>query len=143
MARDYVPYVKTYNAKDTTIVITKAGGVATYITGLGEDMWGFEKAEDLAEDTVGAMGDVCRNEINNPIYNATVTVQRTSPQYNFLRSLAKETEPFSIWMTNKALGIKEGGSKALCTSVPASNLGASAEDAEFGFTVYDGVSVEE
>ena len=122
-----------YNAKDTTIIVK-----GTYITGLGEDMWSFEKAEDLAEDSVGAQGDVVRNEINNPIYNATVTVQRTSPQYNFLRSLKNETEPFEIWMINKALGTKEGGSKALCTTVPASNLGSSAEDVEFGFTVYDG-----
>lgn len=122
-----------YNAKDTTIIVA-----GTYITGLGEDMWNFEKAEDLAEDSVGAQGDVVRNEINNPIYNATITVQRTSPQYNFLRSLKNRTEPFSIWMINKALGTKEGGSQALCSTVPPSNLGASAEDAEFGFTVYDG-----
>ena len=122
-----------YNAKDTTIIVKN-----TYITGLGEDMWSFEKAEDLAEDSVGAQGDVVRNEINNPIYNATVTVQRTSPQYDFLRSLAKETTPFPIWMINKTLKTKEGGTQALCTSVPASSLGASAEDVEFGFTVYDG-----
>ena len=126
-----------YNAKDTTIIVD-----GTYITGLGEDMWSFEKAEDLAEDSVGAQGDVVRNEINNPIYNATVTVQRTSPQFNFLRSLKSRTEPFSIWMINKALGTKEGGSKALCTSVPASSLGTSAEDAEFAFTVYDGEIAE-
>lgn len=122
-----------YNAKDTTIIVD-----TTHITSLGEDMWNFEKAEDLAEDSVGAQGDVVRNEINNPIYNATITVQRTSPQYNFLRSLINRTEPFPIWMINKALGTKEGGSQALCTSVPPSSLGTSAEDVEFGFTVYDG-----
>lgn len=126
-----------YNAKDTTIIVD-----GTFITGLGEDMWNFEKAEDLAEDSVGAQGDVIRNEINNPIYNATVTVQRTSPQYNFLRSLKNRTEPFPIFMINKALGVKEGGSQALCTSVPPSGLGASAEDVEFAFTVYDGDSTE-
>ena len=122
-----------YNAKDT--IINVAG---VNITSLGEDMWSFEKAEDLAEDSVGAQGDVVRNEINNPIYTATVTVQRTSPQYNFLRGLKSRTTPFPIWMTNKALGVKEGGAKALCTSIPASSLGAAAEDVEFTFTVYDG-----
>ena len=127
-----------YSANDTTIVID---GIT--ITGLAESMWSFEKAEDLAEDTVGAQGDVVHNEIINPIYNATVTVQRTSPQYKFLRDLIKRTEPFSIWMINKALGAKEGGSKALCTSVPASSLGTSAEDVEFGFTVYDGEIISE
>ena len=122
-----------YNAKDTTIIVD-----GTYITGLGEDMWNFEKREDLAEDSTGAQGDVVRNEINDPIYDATVTVQRTSPQYNFLRSLKNRKDPFPIYMINKALGTKEGGSQALCTSVPPSNLGTSAEDVEFGFTVYDG-----
>lgn len=126
-----------YNAKDTSIIVDD-----THITGLGEDMWNFEKEEDFAEDTVGAQGDVVRNEINNPIHKATVTVQRTSPQYNFLRGLKNRTEPFPIWMTNKALGIKEGGSKAMLASAPASTLGASAEDAEFVFTVYDGESTE-
>ena len=122
-----------YNANETSIVV---GGVN--ITGLGEDMWSFEKEEDLAENSVGAQGDVVRNEINNPIYNATITVQRTSPQYNYLCELKTRTEPFEIWMTNKALGVKEGGAKALMTSYPASSLGASAEDVEFTFTVYDG-----
>ena len=122
-----------YNAKDTTIMVD-----GTYITGLGEDMWSFEKEEDLAENSVGAQGDVVRSEINNPIYNATVTVQQTSPQVNFLFSLKNRTEPFPIWMINKALKRKEGGSKALMTSVPEDSLGATAEDLEFGFTVYDG-----
>ncbi len=124
-----------YNAKDTTIMVD-----GVYITGLGEDMWNFEKEEDLAENTVGAQGDVVRNEINNPIYTATVTVQRTSPQAKHLLSLKAKTEPFAVWMINKALGIKEGGSKAMLSSAPATALGASAEDLEFVFTVYDGVS---
>lgn len=126
-----------YNAKDTQIIVD-----GVYITGLGEDMWNFEKEEDYAEDSVGAQGDVVRNEINNPIHKATVTVQRTSPQFNFLRDLKKRTEPFSIWMINKALGSKEGGDKAMLASAPPSALGASAEDCEFVFTVYDGVSTD-
>ena len=126
-----------YNAKDTTIMVD-----GTYITGLGEEMWNFEKEEDFAEDTVGAQGDVVRNEINNPIYKATVTVQRTSPQFNFLSGLKSRTEPFPIWMINKALGVKEGGSQAMLASAPASSLGASAEDADFVFTVYDGQSTQ-
>lgn len=127
-----------YNAKDTTIIVKD-----TFITGLGEDMWNFERADDLAEDTVGAQGDVIRNENNNPIHTATVTIQRTSPQAKFLLALKNETEPFSVWMINKALGLKEGGDKALLASAPATTLGASAEDLEFVFTVYDGSSTVE
>ena len=126
-----------YNAKDTQIIVK-----GTYITGLGEDMWNFEKEEDYAEDSVGAQGDVVRNEINNPIHKATVVVQRTSPQFSFLRNLARETEPFSVWMINKAMKVKEGGDKAMLASAPPSAFGASAEDVEFVFTVYDGVSTD-
>ena len=126
-----------YDAKDTDIIVG-----TTHITGLGEDMWNFEKEEEFAEDTVGAQGDVVRNVVNNPIYKATITVQRTSPQYKYLISLKNETVPFPVWMINKALGIKEGGSKAMIASVPASALGATAEDAEFVFTVYDGCTME-
>lgn len=124
-----------YNAKDTTIMVNNV-----YITGLGEEMWNFEKEEDLAENTVGAQGDVIRNEINNPIYTATITVQRTSPQVRHLLDLKGATEPFPIWMINKALNLKEGGTKAMLASAPATALGASAEDLEFVFTVYDGTS---
>lgn len=127
-----------YNAKDT--VITVDGLV---ITGLGEDMWSFEKEEALAENVVGAQGDVVRSEINNSIYNATITVQATSPAVSHLMSLKDRTEPFPIWMINKALGRKEGGAMAMMTEFPADSLGASAEDLEFSFTVYDGsVTIE-
>lgn len=127
-----------YNAKDTVITVD-----GVHITGLGENMWNFEKSEALAEDSVGAQGDVCRSEINNSIHTATIGVQRTSPQYNFLISLKNRTEPFPIWCNNKPLGIKEGGTMALVSEKPASSLGATAEDAEFAFTVYDGDTITE
>lgn len=122
-----------YNAKDTSIVID-----GVYISGLGEDMWSFEKEEALAENSVGAQGDVVRSEMNNPIYNATVTVQATSPQLNYLWSLKDRTDPFPVWMINKALGRREGGTMAMITELPEDTLGAAAEDISFSFTVYDG-----
>lgn len=125
--------VTRYNAKDTVITVK-----GVHITSLGESMWNFEKTEALAEDSVGAQGDVVRSEVNNPLYTATITVQRTSPQYNFLVKLKDETVPFPIWCNNTSLGIKEGGEMALVSEKPASTLGATAEDVEFAFTVYDG-----
>ena len=122
-----------YNAKDTIITVD-----GVHITGLGESMWSFTKEESLAENAVGAQGDVVRNEVNNPIYTATVTVQQTSPQLNFLMSLKDRTEPFPIWMINKALGRTEGGSMAMMNEIPESALGAEADELEFTFTVYDG-----
>ena len=127
-----------YNAKDTSIVVD-----GVHITGLGEDMWSFEKEEALAENVVGAQGDIVRSEINNSIYNATITVQATSPQVNFLFGLKNRTEPFPLWMINKALGRREGGTMAMMSELPEDALGAEAEDLEFTFVVYDGDIITE
>lgn len=124
-----------YNAKDTSVVVD-----GVHITGLAEDFWSFEKEEAYAENEVGAMGDVCRSEVNNPLWTATITVQKTSPQAKFLRSLKDRTEPFPVWCINKSLGIREGGTQALVNEAPASELGATAGESEFTFTVYDGIS---
>lgn len=122
-----------YNAKDCSIVV---GGV--YITGLGEDMVSIEKEEALAENVVGAQGDVVRSEINNDIYNVTITVQITSPQFQYLLGLKDAQEAFPLWVINKALNLRAGGTQALISELPEVSLGAEAEDVEFTFTVYDG-----
>ena len=127
-----------YSAKDTVITVD-----GVYITGYAEDFWSFEKQEALAEDEVGALGDVCHSEINNSLYDATITVQKTSPQANFLRSLKNRTEPFPIWAINKTLGIREGGTMAMMNEVPSSEFGATAGDLEFAFVIYDGDSINE
>ncbi len=127
-----------YNAKDCSVTV---GGV--YITGLGEDMVSIEKEEALAENVVGAQGDIIRSEINNSIYNITITVQITSPQFSYLMSLKDATTPFAVWVINKALKLSAGGSKAFISEMPEIALGAEAEDVEFVFTVYDGEIVTE
>lgn len=124
-----------YNAKDC--VVTVAG---TYITSLGEDMISWEKEEAYFETSVGAQGDIVKNEINNDIHKLTVTVQQTSPQYGFLLNLSKRSEPFPVWVVNKALGITLGGAMANVAEAPEIALGASAEDAAFTFTVFDGTT---
>lgn len=121
-----------YNAKDTNVIVD-----GTYITGLGEDMISGSKDEDFFSPSVGAQGDVIRNEINNPLGTVTITIQPTSPQRAFLLSLAKRTEPFSLWCINKALGERMGGTMANLKTFPEVSRGAEAEDMEFGFTVFD------
>lgn len=122
-----------YNARDSVIVID-----GVYITGLAEDFWSFEKQEALAENVVGGQGDVVRSEINNNLWDATVTVQATSPQAGFLFSLRNRTEPFPLWNINKTLGRREGGTLAMMTEAPSEEQGATVGDLEFVFTVYDG-----
>lgn len=121
-----------YNAKDTSIIVD-----GTYITGLGEDMFTAEKDEDFFEPSVGAQGDVVASEINNPLGTVTIYLQPTSPQKQFLMGLAKRTEPFPLWMVNKKLGERCGGTQARLKTFPEVARGATAEDMEFVFQVFD------
>lgn len=130
--------VAIYNAKDCSIVVD-----SVYITGLGEDMISIEKEEALAENVVGAQGDIIRSEINNTIYNITITVQPTSPQFAYLLSLKNRGETFPIWIINKSLKLRAGGEQCHITEVPEISLGSTAEDCEFTFTAYDGDIIPE
>lgn len=129
----YTPQVTSYNAKDCSVIVSDV-----YITALGEDMINIEKEEALAENVVGAQGDIVRSEINNSIYNISVTIQPTSPQLKHLISLKNSADFFPVWVVNKSLGIRAGGSKAKILEMPAIALGATAEDIEVTFCVYDG-----
>lgn len=124
--------IHNYNAKDCVITV---GG--TYITGLGEDMVSGEKDEDNVNAVVGAQGDVVVNEINNDLGTITLTVQGTSPQKGYLLNLAKKKEMVSIWVNNKSIGEKMGGTKAMIKKTPALEQGAELADREFEFQVFD------
>lgn len=121
-----------YNAKDCTITVDDI-----FITGLSEDMVSGEKDEDYFSSAVGAHGDIIKNEINNDLGQVTITIQPTSPQKAFLMGLKKRTEPFPVWVTNKALGERFGGSQANLLSCPSMDRGAEASDMEFVFQVFD------
>lgn len=126
---------KRYNAKDCSIVVD-----GVFITGLGEDMISWEKEEPYFEVSVGAQGDIVKNEINNDIHTLSVTVQQTSPQYGYLIGLVNRSEPFPVWVSNKALGVTVGGSMANVAEAPEIAMGATAEDVTFTFTVFDGTT---
>ncbi len=126
--------VTRYNAKDCTVTVD-----GVFITGLGEDMVSFEKEEAYFEPVVGAQGDIVKSEINNSIHTLTVTVQPTSPQMQLLLSKCGSTDTFPVWVTNKALGMRFGGTTAAIQEMPEIALGAEAEDVEFSITVFDGV----
>lgn len=127
-----MPNITRYNAKDCTITVDN-----TYITGLGEDMVTGEKDEDFFEASVGAQGDVVANEINNTLGTVTIVVQVTSPQKQFLMDLAGISGFIPLWVTNKSLGERFGGTKAKMKTFPSMSRGASAEDMEFVFQVFD------
>ena len=124
--------VKRYDAKDCTITVD-----GVYITGLGEDMVSGEKDEDYFTPVVGAQGDVVKSVINNDLGQVTITVQPTSPQKSFLLGLAARKDEYPIWVTNKALGERFGGTMASLLTAPEMSRGAEAEDMEFVFQVFD------
>lgn len=127
-----MPNITRYNAKDTVVMV---GGV--YITGLGEDMISGEKTEDNVSAVVGAQGDVVANEVNNDLGEITLTVQATSPQKPFLLELTKTKEMVDIWVINKNLGEKMGGTKCQVKKTPGMEYAAEIADREFTFLVYD------
>ena len=124
--------VTRYNAKETSVLID-----GVHITQVGEDYVSGSKEEDFFETSVGAQGDIVKSEINNTIGEITLTVQVTSPQKSFLLGLANRTDEFPIWVTNKSLGERMGGTKANLLNYPELARGASAEDIELTFKVFD------
>lgn len=124
--------ITRYNAKDCVITV---GGV--YITGLGEDMVSGEKDEDNVSAVVGAQGDVVVNEVNNDLGTITLTVQGTSPQLPYLKKLAKTKQMVDIWVNNKSIKEKFGGSKAMVKKTPSLEEGAELADREVEFIVFD------
>ncbi len=123
-----------YNAKDCTIMVD-----GVYITQVGEDMVTFEKDEAFYETSVGAQGDVVKSTINNPLHKITLTIQPTSPQKAFLLNKCGSDEEFSVWVVNKKLGERFGGTLCSIPEMPQISRGSTSEDLEFTFTVFDGV----
>jgi len=121
-----------YNAKDCTVMVNNV-----FITGLGEDMVTGEKDEEFFSTSVGAQGDTVKNEINNDLGTITLGVQVTSPQKKMLMDLCKQSASFPIWVVNKTLGERFGGTQANIKNYPEMARGTEAEDMEFEFQVFD------
>lgn len=121
-----------YNAKDCVITVN-----GTYITGFGEDMITCEKKEDFFETEVGAQGDVVVNEINDPIGTIKLTTLANCPQKAMLLNLAKKGTEFPIWVTNKSLGERAGGTRARIKKYPEMSQGKTVGTREFEIEVFD------
>lgn len=124
--------ITKYNPKDVVITVD-----SVYITGLGEDMVTGEKDEDNVSPVVGAMGDVVVNEVNNDLGTITITVQGTSPQLPMLKKLANSKSMIPVWVNNKSIGEKFGGSKAMIKKTPALEYGTELADREIEIQVFD------
>lgn len=121
-----------YDAKDCTIIVD-----GVYITGLSEDMVEGNKNEDFVKMAVGAQGDVVSNRINNPLGTVKITIQTTSPQKKMLLDIAKTSRVVPVWVANKSIHERFGGSKAQIINYPDFKESAEAQDLEFEFAVGD------
>lgn len=123
----------TYNPNDTVLTID-----GVFITGMGEDMIGFEFDEERFSTAVGAQGDVVVNETNNKLASLTVTIQASSPQYKMCLDYARKGTVFPVWGVNKSVGERFGGTKARFKNTAGANYGTELEDREFEIQVFDG-----
>ncbi|OMF01226.1 DUF3277 domain-containing protein [Paenibacillus amylolyticus] len=123
----------TYDSKAVSVIV---GGV--YLTGFSEDMVEVEKDEDNFEVKVGAQGDTVRTKVNNPLGTATVTLQQTSPQVQYLDGLANSGKLVPVTIINagppkETITVTEAFIKK-----PASRTyGNEAEDREYEFVLMD------
>ena len=121
-----------YNAKDCNVTFN-----GVYITGLGEDMITGSKDEEMFSSSVGAQGDVVVSENNNPLCTNSIVVQRTSPQRQMLIDAAKNGVVAPLWVENKSLGERMGGTKARLKNLPELGHGKEADDITFEAQVFD------
>ncbi len=122
----------SYNAKDCAVTWD-----GYFITGFGESMVTGAKDEEMFTPTVGAQGDVVVSENNNDLGTVTLTVQATCPQRKQLIADAKAGKVAPIWVNNKKLGTKFGGTQARIKNLPEVSQAKEAEDVEFQFAVFD------
>lgn len=122
----------TYNAKDLTVTYGDM-----YLTGFGETMAAGSKSEDMFEPEVGAQGDVCVSEKNNPLGEVVLTFQKTSPSVKYMIECAKAGKVLPLWLTNKSTGMRKGGTQARILNYPEDEDAATAGELEFTLTVFD------
>ena len=121
-----------YNAKDCTVAVDDV-----YITGVSETFISGEKDEENFSTAVGAQGDVCISEMNNPMGTITLTVQATCPQKSYLIALAEAGTIVPIWVTHRSIGERIGGTQARIKKAPSVEYAQEAGEREFEFAVFD------
>ncbi len=121
-----------FDSKDLVVTVN---GVC--ITGIGEDGVTGEKDEEFFSTSYGVQGDCVISTTNNDLGTVTIPVQKTSPQYSYLLSLAKIVDPFPVWCTNKNTGETFGGTKGALKNFPNAENGSEHSDGEFEFAVFD------
>ena len=77
------------------------------------------------------------NQSCNDLGTITLSVQGTSPQKKYLIDLANAGTVFDIWVINKSIDEKVGGSQAMVKKTPELGQAAELDDREFEIQVFD------
>lgn len=77
------------------------------------------------------------NQSCNDLGTITISVQGTSPQKSYLIGLANAGTLFDIWVLNKSIDEKVGGSQAMVKKTPELGQAAELDDREFEIQVFD------
>ena len=128
--------VKNYDPQDVMVVFA-----GTTLTGFGEGTYiTVSKDEAKWETHVGAQGEVTRSRNRHPIGRVTVTLQRTSPVFDFMlqKMNSNDIDPCHVVDRNDKK-VTAGGSEAWIAEFPdfEATAGDDVPEIEFEILVAD------
>ena len=126
--------VTSYDAKDVSVIVN-----GIYLTGFADGTFvSYSKDEEQFSTTVGALGDVARAKVNNPLGTITVTLQQTSPQVSMMNNLAMSGKLVEARVIHKGSNTEKVGGVQCFVMKPASGeYGSEISNREFTINVLD------
>lgn len=126
--------VTSYDAKDVSVIVN-----GVYLTGFADGTFvSYSKDEEQFSTTVGALGDVARAKVNNPLGTITVTLQQTSPQVSMMNNLAKSGKLVEARIIHKGSNTqKVGGTQCFIKKPADGEFSNEISNREFEIAVLD------
>lgn len=126
--------VTSYDAKDVSVIVN-----GVYLTGFADGTFvSYSKDEEQFSTTVGALGDVARAKVNNPLGTITVTLQQTSPQVSMMNNLAKSGKLVEARIIHKGSNTqKVGGTQCFIKKPADGEFSNEISNREFEIQVLD------
>lgn len=126
--------VTSYDAKDVSVIVN-----GIYLTGFADGTFvSYSKDEEQFSTTVGALGDVARAKVNNPLGTITVTLQQTSPQVAMLNNLAMSGKLVEARVIHKGSNTqKVGGTQCFVKKPADGEFSNEVSNREFEIAVLD------
>lgn len=126
--------ITSYDAKDVSVIVN-----GIYLTGFADGTFvSYSKDEEQFSTTVGALGDVARAKVNNPLGTITVTLQQTSPQVSMMNNLAMSGKLVEARVIHKGSStLKVGGTQCFIKKPADGEFSNEISNREFEIAVLD------